>query len=116
MIGNDIVEIARIKKALENSRFRDRVFTQKEIKLIEKKGINKYASYAGRFSGKEAVAKAIGSGVRDFNIKDIEILANELGKPIVKLNGKLKDILKGKRVEISISHSKEYATSVAIIF
>lgn len=114
-IGNDIVEIERIEKAISNEKFLKRVYTEKEIEIIEKKG-SKAASYAGRFSAKEAISKALGTGVRDFNLTDIEILNDELGKPYVVLKNELKDRMVDMRIEISISHSKEYATAVAVMF
>lgn len=114
-IGNDIVEIARIEKAISNEKFKKRVYTEKEIEITEKKG-SKAASYAGRFSAKEAISKALGTGVRDFNLTDIEILNDELGKPYVVFKNILKDKMAGMRMEISISHSKEYATAVAVMF
>lgn len=113
-IGNDIVEISRIEKAISNEKFLKRVYTEKEIELIEKKGVPA-ASYAGRFSAKEAISKALGTGVRDFNLTDIEILNDELGKPFVIFKNNLLEIMKDKKIEISISHSREYATSVAIL-
>ena len=114
-IGNDIVEIERIEKAISNEKFIKRVYTEKEIEIIEKKGSNA-ASYAGRFSAKEAISKALGTGVRDFNLTDIEILNDELGKPYVVLKNELKGRMVDMRIEISISHSKEYATAVAVMF
>lgn len=114
-LGNDIVEISRIEKAISNERFLKRVYTAKEIETVEKKG-NRAASYAGRFSAKEAVSKAIGTGVRDFALTDIEILNNELGKPYVVFKNKLEERMKGLCIELSISHSREYATAVAVIF
>ena len=114
-IGNDIIEIARIEKAISNEKFIKRVYTEKEIEIIEKKG-NKIASYAGRFSAKEAISKALGTGIRDFNLTDIEILNDELGKPCVIFKNKLKDRMVDMKIEISISHSKEYATAVAVMF
>ena len=104
-IGNDIVEIARIEKAIQNESFKKRVYTLAEIELIEKKGAGKIASYAGRFSAKEAISKAMGTGVRGFNLIDIEILNDDIGKPLVIFKNDLKDKMKGKRVELSISHS-----------
>lgn len=114
-IGNDIVEIERIEKAISNEKFIKRVYTEKEIEIIEKKG-SKAASYAGRFSAKEAISKALGTGVRDFNLTDIEILNDELGKPYVVLKNELKGRMVDMRIEISISHSKEYGTAVAVMF
>ena len=113
-LGNDIIEISRIKKAMENPKFKERIFAKAEIEIIEKKE-NKYASYAGRFAAKEAISKAFGSGVRHFSLNDIEILNNPLGKPYVVFKNLLKDEHKNKKIEISISHCKEYAMATAII-
>lgn len=114
-IGNDIVEIERIEKAIGKPGFKTRVFTEKELELIKSKG-DKAETYAGRFSAKEAVSKAFGTGVRDFNLVDIEILQNELGKPVVVLKNSLKEKYENFQIELSISHCKTYATAVAIIF
>ena len=114
-IGNDIVEIERIQKAIErNPKFRDRVFTPKEIEAVEKKS-NPYPSYAGRFAAKEAISKAFGTGVRGFKLTDMEILGDEMGKPVASLKGELAERYKNHRLEISISHSRDYATAVAVL-
>ena len=113
-IGNDIVEISRIQKALSRKGFKERVFTLEEIAQIEKKG-GKIESYAGRFSAKEAISKAFGTGVRGFELVDIEILNNDLGKPVVNIFGSLKEREEKIEIQISISHCKEYATAVAIV-
>lgn len=117
-IGSDIIEINRIKEAInKNNRFLDRIFTEEEIKYFKSKGF-KYESIAGNFAAKEAISKAIGTGIRGFNFKDIEILRNELGKPIVKTYNTLTDICIKYNVidiKVSISHCKEYAIANAII-
>lgn len=115
-VGNDIVEIERVKKALEKKGFKEKIYTDKEIIQIEAKKVGKIASYAGRFSAKEAISKALGTGIRGFDFKDIEILNNNLGKPEVNVKNSLIDILKDKKLEVSISHSEKYATAIAIIF
>ncbi|WP_410207957.1 holo-ACP synthase [Fusobacterium sp.] len=114
-IGNDIVEIQRIKKAVENKIFLEKVYTESEIKEAEKKGVNMASSLAGKFSAKEAVSKALGTGVRGFKLLDIEILSDNLGKPEVYFKGNLAEKMKENSVQISISHCKEYATAVAIV-
>lgn len=114
-LGTDIVEISRIKKALENDNFKKRVYTAEEIAEAEKKGVGKYFTYAGKFSAKEAISKAFGTGVRGFSLTDIEIVSDTLGKPYVNFKGNLIEKMSGKSVEISISHCKEYATAVAIL-
>ena len=117
-IGNDIIEIERIEKAILKEGFKNKVYTQRELKNIEKRG-NRTETYAGIFSAKEAISKAIGTGVREFSLIDLEILNDDLGKPYVVVSEKLDKILKNKKesyqIEISISHSKKYATAMAII-
>ena len=63
-IGTDIVEIARVEKAVQSSHFRDRVYTVREQEYCDSRGRQAAASYAARFSGKEAVLKAFGTGLR----------------------------------------------------
>ena len=118
-IGNDIIEIERIEKAISKEGFKNKMYTKRELKNIEKRG-NRTETYAGIFSAKEAISKAIGTGVREFSLTDLEILNDDLGKPYVVVSEKLNKILKNKKedyqIEISISHSKKYATAMAIIF
>ena len=117
-IGNDIIEIERIEKAISKEGFKNKIYTQRELENIEKRG-NRTETYAGIFSAKEAISKAIGTGVREFSLTDLEILNDDLGKPYVLVSEKLDKILRNKKenyqIEISISHSKKYATAIAII-
>ncbi|WP_074016067.1 holo-ACP synthase [Fusobacterium massiliense] len=118
-IGNDIIEIERIEKAISKEGFKNKVYTERELENIIKRG-NRVETYAGIFSVKEAISKAIGTGVREFSLLDLEILNDDLGKPYVIVSEKVDKILKSKkndyRIEISISHSKKYATAMAILF
>ena len=115
-IGTDIIEIDRIKDAINNVKtFKKRVFTEAEIEHVEKRK-NPYPSYAGRFAAKEAVSKAIGTGFRGFNLVDIEISNDELGKPYIHFHNSLKESMKNVKFQISISHSKEYAVSTVILY
>jgi len=118
-IGNDIIEIERIEKAISKEGFKDKIYTQRELENIKKRG-NRAETYAGVFSAKEAISKAIGTGVREFSLIDLEILNDDLGKPYVVVSEKLDKIIKSKKedyqIEISISHSKKYAIAMAIIF
>ena len=117
-IGNDIIEIERIEKAISKESFKNKVYTQRELENIEKRG-DRVETYAGIFSAKEAISKAIGTGVREFSLTDLEILNDDLGKPYVAVSEKLDKIIKDKKedyqIEISISHSKKYAIAMAII-
>ena len=117
-IGNDIIEIERIEKAISKEGFKNKIYSQRELENIQKRG-NRTETYAGIFSAKEAISKAIGTGVREFSLTDLEILNDDLGKPYVVVSEKLDKILRNKKeeyqIEISISHSKKYAIAMAII-
>ena len=117
-IGNDIIEIERIEKAISKEIFKIKIYTQRELENIEKRG-DRVETYAGIFSAKEAISKAIGTGVREFSLTDLEILNDDLGKPYVVVSESLDKIIKSKKenyqIEISISHSKKYATAIAVI-
>jgi len=116
-IGTDIVEIDRIKRAMERfPKFVDRLFTIEELAYLESKAL-KPQHVAGGFSAKEAVLKSMGTGLRNFKWKEIEIIRDEKGKPFVRLNGKAKDYADDNYIgdiHISISHSKNYVTATAV--
>lgn len=114
-IGVDIIEIERIKKAGGRKRFVARFFTEREVKDI-RPGLNYYAHLAGKFAAKEAVAKALGTGFR-FSWQDVEIINDDLGKPLVVLSGKALEVAKTKNISeilVTISHSKDYAVAFAV--
>lgn len=118
-LGIDIIEIARVRKSIQNygDKFLQKVFTDEEIKYCDSK-FNKYQHYAARFAAKEAVYKALASGWKEgLRWKDIEIQNDTSGMPSINPSGKLKTFLsKNTQLKISISHSDNYVTSVAIIF
>ena len=118
-VGIDIIEIERIKKSIEkySDRFLNKVFTSEEIKYCNSK-FNKYQHFAARFAAKEAVYKALTSGWKEgLRWKDIEIQNDASGMPSINSRGKLQSFLSGDtQLRISISHSQNYVTSVAIIF
>lgn len=117
-VGIDIIEIKRIEEAVKkNSNFINKLFTKNEIEYFESKKMRP-EYIAGRFAAKEAVAKALGTGFREFDIKDIEIDRNVLGKPIVSLRGGAKAICKkfgNYKIHLSISHSKKDAVAYAVL-
>lgn len=97
-IGNDVIEIERIRKACVKEAFLCRVFTEKEIGQSNRK-----PSYlAGCFAAKEAVAKAFGTGFRNFGPGEIEVLRDGLGKPYITLYGNAKYL--AESLEISSFH------------
>ncbi|MBR2970415.1 MAG: NAD(P)H-hydrate dehydratase [Clostridia bacterium] len=111
MIGADVVDIRRIKSALELGRFKMRVFTKNEQAYAEKQ-CNPYQSYAAMYAAKEAVAKLGGKGIRGFALTDIEVVHNDMGAPEVVLHGNAQKLFDGK-VYVSLSHERDYAFAVA---
>ena len=81
------------------------------------KGKHKYESASGIFAAKEAVSKALGSGVRGFGLKDIEVNHTEIGMPIIKLSNKIEELFKlnNYKIHVTISHTKENAISFVVI-
>lgn len=120
LLGTDIIEVNRIKNAIESSgRFSTRVFTPNEIAYCESKNVSKYQSYAARFAGKEAVSKALGTGIgKNAMFHEIEILNDEVGKPFIKLHGSAQDYyatLGASGISITLSHCIEYAVAYVAI-
>lgn len=112
-IGIDIVEIARIEKAVDRwgQSFLKRVYTEPELRLYS----SRPSSLAARFSGKEAVIKALSS--KGIGLKEIEILSDNEGKPQVKLHGRAQTQAEQQgfiNIAISLSHCKDYAVACAI--
>ena len=88
--GLDIIEINRIKKSLEkySTRFENKIFTDKEIDYCQSQA-DPGKHFAARFAVKEAVSKSLGTGItRDVGFKDIEVVNEASGKPIVKMGGR----------------------------
>lgn len=116
-IGSDIIEIKRIKDAIDRHgvRFINRLFTLKEQSYCRKYK-NPTQHFAGRFAAKEAVIKALSKGFHHlFSWKDIEILNNEEGKPSVFFSEKLAKAFPKREVLVSISHCRQYATATALL-
>lgn len=108
-VGTDIIEIDRIKKLIcKDSKFIERMYTDKEIEYCESKKEQKYQSYAARFAAKEAIYKALSDRIKSYTWKDFEIINSNKGKPEVFLHLNIAGI---DSIEISISHCKEYAVA-----
>ena len=118
-LGNDIIEIERIRQAIERSSlFVERVYTPHEIDYCESRNKGRYESFAGIYAAKEAFIKALGTGMRHGSWQDIEIYHDELGAPLIRLEDTFKNIyetLGYTNIHVSISHCKEYAMSTVIL-
>lgn len=113
--GLDLADIGRIRKAIANPRFLERVYTLSERERVAARGEN---TAAGLFAAKEAVAKALGTGFRGFCAWDIEVVYDSLGAPGIRLyRGALerwRSLGEGK-IHISITHTAGMAAAMAIL-
>ncbi len=115
-VGVDLIEIDRVRRALERPRFRERCFTEAERAYCDSRP-NPAQHYAARFAGKEAVGKALGFGVaRLWAWQDIEIAGRP--KPAVALSGRVgawAEKLGAGAIDLSMTHSRELATAVCVV-
>jgi len=116
-LGNDIIEIGRVRKAVAKKFFKDKVFTEIEQKYCESRGKNSAASYAARFAAKEAFFKALGTGII-LPLTDVEIINDEHGAPKINLRGRATTLAEEKgvgKISLSLSHAHDFATAICIL-
>ena len=122
-IGTDIVNIKRMEKSLKRHgiKFKNNIFSKNEIIYCEKKQ-NSGAFYAKRFAAKEALSKALGTGIRKgINFKNIEVHNDNFGKPSIQLKGSAAVFLKKKIktrkyfIYLSLSDDLPWAQATVII-
>ncbi len=114
-IGIDIIELQRIADCIDRfgQRFLRRVYTPNELAHCN----GRLNSLAARWAAKEAVAKALGTGIGPISFQEIEILKLASGQPTVYLHGQAQALCQAKGMsgfEISLSHSREYAIAFVI--
>jgi holo-[acyl-carrier protein] synthase len=117
-IGVDIIEVVRIKQSIQKyeERFLRRIFTAEERDYCLDKS-KPEIHFAARFAAKEAVVKALGTGLRNMKWVDIEVVNNELGKPEIRLHNQAAiqtQKLEVAEVLISLSHTENYAVAQAL--
>jgi holo-[acyl-carrier protein] synthase len=114
-VGVDIIEIERVQQAVDRrgERFLRRVYTEAELALYR----DRVNELAARFSAKEAVMKALGTGIRGVGWREIEVLPNRRGKPVIVLHGRAKEragLLGLKELAVSLSHSRDFAIASVV--
>ncbi len=115
-IGVDITTVSRIEKSCEKESFRQFVFSEKELDLFYNRQKPKFASLAANFAAKEAFSKALGTGIRGFKPREVEILRDELGAPYFNFYGNAADIVikNGYSFQVSLSHEGDSAIAFVI--
>ena len=119
-VGTDIVEIQRIAKVIarQGDLFVKRILCDSE--QAEYHRLNHSAAFlAKRFAAKEAVAKALGTGIgRGVSFQDIQVVNNDSGAPAVVLSGGAAEVLKslgGSKLLISLADEQQYAVAYVIL-
>lgn len=117
-IGTDLIELKRVENVLP--RLTKRILTEKEfIAMPQSLKQRRLEFVAGRFAAKEAISKAMGSGIgKKCSFQDIEVLNDEWGKPVVTVSPRVTQALYGTdsvSIHLSISHSEHYALAMAVI-
>lgn len=117
-IGIDISEIEKIAKSIESEAFQRKVFTPSELRSCGEIK-NSAECFAGKFSAKEALMKALGAGIRqEVWFIQIEVLNDEAGQPYINVSGEAARLLQAreaKQVHVSISHSGGMAVALVIL-
>lgn len=114
-VGVDIIEIARIERvlAIYGERFLKRVYTEGERERYR----NRVSELAARFAAKEATSKALGTGIIGIHWRDMEVLPNRRGKPVLILHGKAAERAKQLGLtdfSVSLTHSRGDAMAFVV--
>lgn len=116
-LGIDIIETSRIERAMRNPRFLHRLFSPAERRQLGQQ-LTDPQTVAGRFAAKEAICKALGTGIGRVSWQELEIYNMEQGVPVVQLRGAAREIFDqrgGVQMLVSITHVKELAAATAIL-
>ena len=119
-IGCDLCKMNRFESWHERPDMVNRFFAPEEILSVPGKIERFMEYYAGRFSAKEAFAKALGTGVVNFSLAEIYVTKDNEGKPSLNLKGKALEVFekrcgKNARCHLSISHDGDYVMSYVVI-
>ena len=118
-LGVDIVEIERMRAALERRpRLKERLFSAEERAYCDKRS-KPEVHYALRFAAKEAVLKALGTGFSGMRFTDVEVIRENSGRPVPRLSGKAAERaaelgIVEMHLSLSFTHSTAVASAVAI--
>lgn len=116
-VGVDLIEIGRIKRAIDDfgERFLNRVYTERERERYR----HRISELAARFAAKEATSKALGTGIRGIRWREMEILPNRRGKPVLILHGdaaRRAELLGFTDFTVSLTHSRTDAMAFVIAY
>ena len=120
-MGTDIVSIRRIEEAYAKfgKKFLERILTEQEINYVLSRSKRIGEAIAGRFAAKEACAKVLGTGWRNLDWKEVEVLREASGAPKIILHNRALNLASQRdlnRFEISISHERDFAVAFVVAY
>lgn len=116
-VGIDLIDVARMATILDKwgEKFLVKLFTRSEIAFCQDKA-NAAECFAARFAAKEALAKALGHGFcKHFRWTDVEVRRDNSGKPAFAISGVTQELVRNKRVLLSMTHIQSYAAAIATV-
>ncbi len=118
-IGVDLIKIARMNRWVDQGGLIERYFHPKEVDDAVSRGPTAMAaSLAARYAAKEALAKAIGTGLKHFKLREVQVVNDPHGKPEILLHGealRMMDEFGGKRIHLSLTHELDNAVAMVVI-
>lgn len=112
--GIDLLNIDRIRESVKNPRFTARVFSDEEQAYFAAQK-DPSPSMAACFAAKEAFAKALGTGVRGFSLREVSVIHDALGAPQLQLSGRAKQLAQSRGLSFSLSLTHTSATAAAVV-
>ncbi|MFP4382948.1 MAG: holo-ACP synthase [Spirochaetia bacterium] len=117
-IGIDVVQVTRFESWKNNPKLLNRYFHPEELEAALSRGRGATQSLANRFAAKEALGKAVGIGLREVRLKDIQVKNDSFGKPVIILHERALEIFRqvgGKKIHCSLAHEKDNAIAMVVI-
>ena len=118
-IGVDLIQVARMNHWVSQGGLIERFFHHKEVDDAASRGeAAMAASLAARYAAKEALAKAIGTGLKHFKLREVQVVNDPHGKPEILLHGEAAKIMEefgGKRIHLSLTHELDNAIAMVVI-
>ena len=114
-VGIDMITIGRVRAVIDrhSARFLRRVYTPEEVAFCR----GRVPELAARFAAKEAVMKALGTGIRGAGWREIEVLPDRRGKPLIYLYGRAKeraDKIGLRALDVSLTHERDFAVAAVV--
>ena len=117
-VGIDVVAVERMRRWLNDADLLHRFFAPQEREAIYERRDGAALSLAARFAAKEAFAKALGTGFKGFGLRDVWVVNDALGKPVLRVTGPAESALRrvgGTTLWLSLTHEREHAIAMVVI-